>query len=133
MHVALGDHQVTTIQADVMARTIGARIRQPAIDDGRSLEDEPLFDIPASGGFPFTGDAAMVYWDTGPPRVENGETVGTNPAPLAEAPNRSGADPHGRPRNDPNAQDQKVEFMLNGDVIDFCGASPCYVDGYTGP
>ena len=38
-----------------------------------------------------------------------------------------------RSRKDPNAQDQKVEFMLNGDVIDVCGASPCYVDGYTGP
>ena len=133
MHVAIGDHQVTTIQADVMARTIGARVRQPAIDDGRSLEDKPFFGIPAIGGFPFTGDAALVYWDTGPPRVENGVTVGTNPAPLAEEPNRSGADPHGRPRKDPAAQNQKVEFMLNGDVIDVCGASPCYVDGYTGP
>ena len=28
---------------------------------------------------------------------------------------------------------QKVEFMLNGDVIDVCGSAPCYVDGYTGP
>ena len=133
MHVAVGDHQVTTIQADVMARTIGASVRQPALDPGRSLEDEPLFDIPAIGGFPFTGDAALVYWDTGPPRVENGVTVGTDPPPLGELPNRSGADPHGRPRKDPNAQRQKVEFMLNGTVIDVCGTDPCYVDGYTGP
>jgi hypothetical protein len=133
MHVAVGDHQVSTIQADVMARSIGARVRQPAIDDGRSLADNPFFGIPAIGGFPFTGNAALVYWDTGPVRAENGVTVGTDPAPLAEVPNRSGGDPHGRPRKDPAAQDQKVEFMLNGDVIDVCGASPCYVDGYTGP
>jgi hypothetical protein len=133
MHVAIGDHQVTTIQADVMARTLGASVRQPAVDAGRSLEDEPLFDIPAIGGFPFTGDASLVYWDTGPARVENGVTVGTDPAPLGEVPNRSGADPHGRPRKDPAAQDQKVEFLLNGNVIDVCGAAPCYVDGYTGP
>jgi hypothetical protein len=133
MHVAIGDHQVTPVQADAMARTIGARIRQPAIDDGRSLEDNPLFDIPAIGGFPFTGDAAIVYWDTGPARVENGVTVGTDAPPLEEVPNRSGADPHGRPRKDPNAQMQKLEFMLNGDVIDVCGSAPCYVDGYTGP
>jgi hypothetical protein len=124
---------VTTIQADVMARTIGARVRQPAIDGIRSFQDEPLFGIPAIGGFPFSGDAAMVYWDTGPVRVVNGETVGTGPAPLAELPNRTGADPHGRPRKDPNAQEQKVEFMLNGRVIDVCGSTPCYVDGYTGP
>ena len=133
MHVAVGDHQVSTTQADVMARTIGASVRQPAIDDGRSFEDNPLFDIPAIGGFPFTGDAAVVYWDTGPVRQVNGATVGTEPAPLAEEPNRTGADPHGRPRKDPNAQIQKVEFMLNGDVIDVCGSAPCYVDGYTGP
>ena len=133
MHVAVGDHQVSTIQADVMARTIGARVRQPAVDPERTFEDEPLFDIPAIGGFPFAGDAAMVYWDTGPVREVNGATVGTGPAPLAELPNRTGADPHGRPRKDPEAQRQKVEFMLNGNVIDVCGATPCYVDGYTGP
>ena len=133
MHVAIGDHQVSTTQADVMARTIGASVRQPAIDDGRSFEDNPLFDIPAIGGFPFTGNAAMVYFDTGPVRQVNGATVGTEPAPLGEEPNRTGADPHGRPRKDPNAQIQKVEFMLNGDVIDVCGSAPCYVDGYTGP
>ena len=109
MHVALGDHQVTPIQADAMARTIGARVRQPAIDDVRSLEDNPLFGIPAIGGFPFTGDAAVVYWDTGPVRVENGVTVGTDAAaagggaePLGRGPARAAAqgperaDPEGR-------------------------------------
>ena len=133
LHVAVGDHQVTTIQADVLARTIGARVRQPAIDADRTFESQPFFDIPAIGGFPFTGNASMVYWDTGPVREVNGATVGTEPAPLAEIPNRTGADPHGRPRKDPNAQQQKVEFMLNGNVIDVCGSAPCYVDGYTGP
>lgn len=133
MHVAVGDHQVTTIQADVMARTLGARVRQPAIDSDRTNEKDPFFGLDAIPSFPFTGPAAMVYWDTGPVRTVDGVTVGTDPAPLAEFPNRSGADPHGRPRKDPNAQDQKVEFLTNGDVIDVCGAKPCYVDGYTGP
>jgi hypothetical protein len=133
MHVAIGDHQVTTIQADVMARTLGARVRQPAIDEGRSNELKPLFGIPPIGGFPFTGNAAMVYWDTGPARTVDGAAVGTSPAPLAEVPNRTGADPHGRPRKDLNAQRQKVEFMLEGRVIDVCGSFSCYVDGYAGP
>ena len=66
MHVAIGDHQVTTIQADVMARTLGASVRQPAVDEGRSNELKPLFGIPPIASFPFTGDAAMVYWDAGP-------------------------------------------------------------------
>ena len=134
MHVALGDHQVTHDPG----RRDGADDRRAACASrrsttGRSLEDKPLFGIPAIGGFPFTGDAAVVYWDTGPARVENGVTVGTDAPPLEEVPNRSGADPHGRPRKDPNAQIQKVEFMLNGNVIDVCGAASCYVDGYAGP
>jgi len=133
LHVAVGDHQVTTIQADALARTLGASVRQPALDAGRSFETKPLFDLPAIGTFPFTGSASMVYWDTGPIREVNGATVGTDPAPLAEVPNRTGADPHGRPRKDPEAQRQKVEFLLNGDVIEVCGARPCYVDGYAGP
>jgi hypothetical protein len=133
MHVAIGDHQVTTIQADVMARTLGARVRQPAVDEGRSNELRPLFGIPAIGGFPFAGPASMVYWDGGPVRTVEGRPVGTEPAPLAEVPNRTGADPHSLPRRDPEAQRQKVEFMLNGSVIDVCGPASCYVDGYAGP
>jgi hypothetical protein len=133
MHVAIGDHQVTTIQADVMARTLGASVRQPAVDEGRSNELKPLFGIPAIARFPFTGGASMVYWDTGPIRTVDGATVGTEPAPLGEVPNRAGTDPHGRPRKDPEAQRQKVEFMLNGNVIDVCGPASCYVDGYAGP
>jgi hypothetical protein len=133
MHVAVGDHQVTTIQADVMARTLGAAVRQPALDPGRSFQTKPLFGIPGIPSFPFNGPAAMVYWDTGPIRTVDGATVGTDPAPLAEEPNRTGADPHSRPRKDPEAQRQKVEFLVNGDVMDVCGAAPCRVDGYTGP
>ncbi len=109
MHVAVGDHQVTTIQADVMARTIGASVRQPAVDDGRSLEDNPFFGIPAIGGFPFTGDAALVYWDTGPgpggerrdgrhqsrPARRGAEPLGRGPARApAQGPGRAG--PEGR-------------------------------------
>ena len=70
-------------------------------------------------------------------RARRGSRTASRSAPIPrrseEVPNRSGADPHGRPRKDPNAQIQKVEFMLNGDVIDVCGSAPCYVDGYTGP
>ena len=134
MHVAIGDHQVTTIQADVMARTIGASVRQPAIDEGRSNELKPLFGIPPIGSFPFTGDAAMVYWDAGPIRTVNGEILGTEPAPLSEVPNRTGKDPHSLPRRDPEAQRQKVEFLVNGRVIDVCGqAGSCYAGGWAGP
>ena len=129
LHPAVGDHQVTTIQADVMARTIGARVRTPAIDPGRSLEKKPLFGIPAIESFPFSGRAALVYWDTGPIRGEEG----TNPAPLGEVPNREGRDPHAGPRRAANGRAQKLEFMTNGRLIDTCGEDPCYAFGWTGP
>lgn len=62
------------------------------------------------------------------------ETVGTEPAPLAEVPNRTGMGPHGIPRKDPEAQRQKVEFLVNGRVIDVCGqAGSCYTGGWAGP
>lgn len=35
MNVAFGDHQVSTWQADVEARTIGAQIHDPVVFDGR--------------------------------------------------------------------------------------------------
>ena len=47
MHAAVGDFQVTTYQADVLARTVGARVHKPAFLPGRSLERVPTFGIPA--------------------------------------------------------------------------------------
>ena len=42
MHVAFGDHQVADFTTSIMARTFGARIRQPALDPGRSPLLEPV-------------------------------------------------------------------------------------------
>ena len=41
LHVALGDHQVAPVTADVMARTIGARVWDK-LDPGRSTDEEPF-------------------------------------------------------------------------------------------
>ena len=54
MHVAFGDHQVSQWTAEIEARTIGASINWPAIDEGRHPDDgtdpdEPLFGIPQLG------------------------------------------------------------------------------------
>lgn len=133
LHPAVGDHQVTTIQADALARTIGASVRQPALDPGRSNEKKPLFGIPSIASFPFTGRAALVYWDTGPSRGTADEPVGTPPAPLAEVPNREGKDPHAGPRRAANGRLQKVDWLTEGQLIDTCGDKPCYAFGWTGP
>ena len=65
MDVAFGDHQVTTWQADVEARTIGAKAHDPVVYDGRWPGVDPLFGIPRISGYPYSG-SAIVYWDSGP-------------------------------------------------------------------
>ncbi len=51
--------------------------------------------------------------------------------PLDEAIHRYsvGEDPHGDPRNDPDARAQKSEFLKpDGAVVDVCGGAPCFAD-----
>ncbi|MCW3048050.1 MAG: hypothetical protein JWO74_2334 [Solirubrobacterales bacterium] len=117
LQTAFGDHQVTTFQADVEARTIGASMHQPALAPGRSPQHHPFWGIPAITSYPFAG-SAMVVWDSGPARV--------GAPPLTDTPNRSGADPHEDPRATPAARTQKSEFLKpDGMVVDACGGAPC--------
>jgi hypothetical protein len=122
LHVAFGDHQVTQWAAEVEARTIGASVHQPALDPGRHPDTNPLFGIPAIPSYPFSG-SALVYWDS---------TVARNvfPPPITNTPPTQGDDPHGHPRADPDAREQKSAFLdVGGAVIDVCGGAPCYADG----
>jgi len=116
MHVAYGDHQVAPVTAEVQARTIGARIYQPAVAPGRNPDLVPYWNIPGLTGSPYAG-SALVIWDSGTP----------NP-PLTNLPpdgSAYGADPHGHPRRMPNARVQKAHFLKTGEVIDVCGGAPC--------
>lgn len=115
MHVAFGDHQVANVTSDVEARTIGARLRAPALSPGRSLDTAPLWGIPTISGFPYTG-SAMVVWDSGSP-----------PAPLTNTPPTTGHDPHEDPRNSVIARDQMAVFLSTGQVVDVCGTGPCVI------
>jgi hypothetical protein len=122
MHVAFGDHQVADVTALIMARTIGARVRQPALADGRSPFSNPWYGLRGIPYYPYDG-SALVWWDSGTP-----------PSPLVNQPNREGADPHSHPRNEPNARVQKSEFLKpSGGVVRVCGGGPCFANGYTGP
>jgi hypothetical protein len=117
MQTAFGDHQVSNFQADVEARTIGARIHQPAVTRGRPLELRPFWGIPEIRRYPYKG-SAIVYWDSGPD--SNG------PNPLQNVPNRSGRDPHEDPRATAAARVQKSAFLQpDGAVVDVCGGRPC--------
>ena len=115
MHVALGDHQVSTYAAEVEARTIGAQLRCPATAPGRMLEPEPHWGLECATD---DSDSVLVFWDSG-----------AAPTPLDNRPPRTGEDPHGDPRSNPEARRQKSEFLRpDGGFVDVCGADVCRAD-----
>ena len=124
MHAAVGDFQVSTYQADVLARTIGARIHQPAFLPNRSLERVPAFGLQAFTS-PVRGLGARVLGQRAGARGrldrqragaarEHGAARGQGPARRAARP--------------PVARDQKSQFLLTGNVVDVCGGAPCTTD-----
>jgi hypothetical protein len=134
MDVAFGDHQVTDYQADVEARTVGARAHRPVLFPDRWPDTNVLWRVPSIHRYPFNG-SAIYYWDSGPVREEPpGTTVGVEPPPYENLPNESGADPHGLPRATP-AEQQLVSDFFEGAITesDNCGGGPCFSIGFSGP
>jgi len=97
MQVAIGDTQVTTLGAHVMARSTGAVLIDEPVRDVWGLSTE------ASG---WTG-SALVEWDYG---LE--EPVENVPPP--------GEDPHEWPRREFAAQEQMHHFFETGVIQNFC-------------
>jgi hypothetical protein len=113
IHVALGDHQVAPITAEVEARTAGIPVHRPAYGPGRTPDVDPAWDLP-SIDYPSSG-SGLVIWDSG-----------AAVPPSANVPPRAGADPHQDPRNAPAAQQQKDAFLrAGGTIIDVCSGAPC--------
>lgn len=159
IEMAYGDHQVTSVTTEAEARTIGAPLRQPAIDTNRIQPGliEPWFGMDTLGdlGGPAADGSGMFVWDIGPKRTSPpglpfpGVLWGTQPPPLTNttAPTTStsgvdpdlslgyGIDPHDTViRQTPDTREQIAAFMEeNGQIIDPCGADPCYAAGWTGP
>ncbi len=114
LHVALGDFQVSPLTAEIEARTIGARVHVPVAAAGRLKEKRPMWGIDPITSYPYDG-SAIVLWDSGTPDI-----------PLSDLAPRAGRDPHGDPRSDPAAQQQKSDFLrLGGAVYDPCKGLPC--------
>jgi hypothetical protein len=110
---AFGDHQVANVATEVEARTIGARLRVPALAPGRSLDVTPFWGIPTVATFPFAGSVLVVV-DSGQP-----------PAPPGNTPPRAGVDPHGHPANSPQIRSMIAQFLATGTLVDTCGGVPC--------
>jgi hypothetical protein len=140
IEMAYGDHQVANVATEVEARTIGAPLRRPALDVGRTpnAEASNFYAIPTLG--PLSGPAAegngMFVWDIGPKRVEGTETKGTDPPPTTNtAPDDSfGVDPHDTVIDDsPLIRAQIANFIkVNGKITNPCAAHPCYAAGWNG-
>jgi hypothetical protein len=150
LDAAFGDHQVANVAAEVEARTIGARIYQPALESGRYWNPSGVFGIPAIGSFPYSG-SALVYWDGGPLGVPGGTATPPN-EDIPPRPPAYGSDPHSYPRNDVKARAQKSDFLQVGGVLNnYCTtanrpdppftalvpntgtAIPCHSHGWLGP
>jgi len=125
LHMAFGDHQVANVSAEVEARSMGARIHQPALAPGRHFDEQlpgdptnkAYFGIDPLPAGSYDGSAIVVF-DSGTPTPPTGILPPREPA--------YGNDPHETPRRDPNAQLQKSEFMkTGGTVVDTCGGAPC--------
>jgi hypothetical protein len=128
LHMAFGDHQVANIGTEIEARTIGARIRLPAVDPGRHTDVQPYFGIEPIRRYPYKG-SALVVWDTGPLR-DGG--LGTAAPPITNTAPRLGQDPHGLTGREPLAQLQFARF-IDGDFVDVCSGVPCHAGGWAGP
>lgn len=106
LEVAVGDHQVTTLGAHVMARAIGAKAVAPAVRSIWGVDEV---------GAPYEG-SAIVEYDFGLP-----------PEPLENVPMEAGEDPHGKPRNLPEARALRDAFFRTGAVDPPCDG-PCDPD-----
>jgi hypothetical protein len=138
IEMAYGDHQVANAATEVEARTIGASLRQPAIDANRLPPGytQPLFDLPTLGPLPADGNA-MFVWDIGPKRDNgSGGILGTDPPPITNtAPDDSfGVDPHDTViRSSPLIRAQIATYIKPGGLItDPCGPTACYAAGWNG-
>lgn len=111
---AFGDFQVANVSTEVLARTIGALLRTPALEDGRSRDVEPFWGIEPVPSLPFDG-SVLVVWDYGTPAP-----------PVGNVPPSEGADPHSLITTTVPAVLMASDFLQrDGEVTDPCEGGPC--------
>ena len=113
---AFGDHQVSNVATEVLARTIAAAVHEPGLLDGRSNDVDPQWGIaPFDARNP--ASALLMVWDYGTPAPP--------PNNLPPHPPEYGDDPHNGGSREPLVLQQAVTFLLTGEFIDVCGALAC--------
>ncbi len=104
MRAAVGDHQVHTMGAHMMARAVGARHLETG---GREI-----WGLPSQAG-PFEGSAYVEY------------EFGLPPEPTCNKPFTHCDDPHGKIRDLPYAEQQMDQFLRSGVAENFCPNGVC--------
>ena len=116
---AFGDHQVSNVSTEVLARTIAATVREPALLDGRSNDVDPQWGIapfdPANAS-----NAVLTVWDYGTPPPP--------PNNLPPHPPEYGEDPHNGGSKEPWVLQQAVTFLQTGEFVEVCDGDPCVSD-----
>ena len=114
LYEAFGDHQVANVATEVMARTIDAELRIPALAPGRSPDRQPFWGIDTTRRLPDSHGSYLVVWDFGTPAP-----------PLGNVPNRAGTDPHGQGRDQLEVLTVAATFLEQGRLVDTCAGGPC--------
>lgn len=106
IHAAIGDHQVTPLGAELIARAVGAKSLAPAV--------RPIWGVPEASGL--IEGAAIVEYDYKslvPPVPD------TNVPTTAD----SSTDPHDWVRQELSAIDQSAQFFFTGQITPFCAGA----------
>lgn len=125
----IGDQILTETAAEMMQRSLGVQRHNPSIVIDRHIAAEPYLGIAPITTYPFEGNAVM-HWDSGP-----FPTAGHDGTPLQRPenlPRGLGYDTHSMPMSQDDAWVQKATFWRTGQVVNVCGANPCFGDGYDG-
>lgn len=147
MTVAFGDHQVATVTADNVARTLNIPIYRPVLPAdvspmlgaGPGRQEQFFFDLDPIRSFPASG-SALYYWYYGtlPPPPGNitptmsaaYETECATAAARASAPCR---DPHEFVRRQAQVIAQKQRFFETAQIVNACKDEPCVGEPNTRP
>ncbi|MDJ0877253.1 MAG: hypothetical protein QNI86_01520 [Halieaceae bacterium] len=129
IHLAVGDKTVTETAGEILARSMNVPRHLPSVVDGRHVADEPYLNIEGIPAYPWDG-SGLAMWDSGPfPIAEHDGT------PLQATINNfepAGYNTHSMTFGQKAARDQKAAFWRTGQVVNVCGETACFGDGYDG-
>ncbi len=129
IHLAIGDKTVSETAGEILARSMDVPRHLPSVVDGRHVAVEPYLNIEGIPAYPWAGSGLML-WDSGPFPIADHD--GT---PLQATVNNfepAGYNTHGMTFGQRAARDQKAAFWRSGEVINVCGETACFGDGYDG-